>query len=793
MGDVPLIGPDGKPYVIDSSELDSALRQGFKQPIEPEEQEPGLVNALGRATDVAGTTATGALQGITGGLFGAALGKSDSASEAAQVYEAGARAHPIAHGLGEVAGTLVSPINEIAPGIEGAIAPETAVGRIGAKALGGAGTVSLFGAGNALSEEMLGDGQLNAEKLIAGAGLGAVLGGVGGGLGGVLGEGLNAIKGSESLEELANNRALKAAGAIQKDLKKLTPEEQQAIGQMLLDRGHVKMGSTAADSLESIEKDMEEQGQRIGGHIKVADAVAKPDFLGMQQRLSDFGGSLNPLERNAIAPDLKATSEALTELEAKGAGFGDLNDIKGTLQAKAKWTPNEDSVAGGMKRQLAGVFRDELDSQIAPALGSDAAKDFVDAKTLYGQLAKAQRFAQGAADRSLGNRAVSLTDYITGAGITGLVGGPHGLAGGVLGAMANRVLREHGSSIIASLANKLAESPALSAVAEGFSKRLAAVAPQLGDYAPMLMSAAANAPAEALATHLVYANASDDYREKAMMAGFPPELPEHTGPQLAKAGSLAALGGQLKGIDGKIDAHIDAMLRGGGSFKSPSDVLGSQDFGAKRMRRDDEAAHAQRVDEVQRLASDPAALADRLAKNGGVGHVAPGIAAAQAETASGVVSFLSAKAQHPLPAGPLAPPWMFSDAERHQFLEALGVAQAPLSVLKHAQAGTMTPGQVQALKAMYPKLAEDISTRALAKLSGRDVPYRQRLMLGLLTGTDVDGTMSGMAIARNQAAIKGPSQKPSNSMGGGKAAGKGSQALTLAQRTATPSEARDME
>ena len=101
-----------------------------------------------------------------------------------------------------------------------------------------------------------------------------------------------------------------------------------------------------------------------------------------------------------------------------------------------------------------------------------------------------------------------------------------------------------------------------------------------------------------------------------------------------------------------------------------------------------------------------------------------------------------------------------------------------MSILDAAASGMLVPEQVAALNAVYPMLGRSIQDAALARLdAGQKVSYRARLMLGFLTGVDIDGTLA--SIGPNQQAMKAQSQKPSNA--GTPAAG--AEKLTVASRS----------
>lgn len=189
-------------------------------------------------------------------------------------------------------------------------------------------------------------------------------------------------------------------------------------------------------------------------------------------------------------------------------------------------------------------------------------------------------------------------------------------------------------------------------------------------------------------------------------------------------------------------------------------------------------------DGVHKLAANPQALIDRVSNNlGGLHTVAPGVASSLSSVAQRAVQHLSTISATPAPRGPLAPAWKPTRSEQRILEQATAVIDDPLILLEHAQAGTLTRAHLSAAQAVYPMLTRAIGDRALdaAISTGKRPSYRQRQMLSLLTGVDVDGERA--MTAANQRAMQAPSVKPSNAGAPGSA---GAEKLTLGQRTAQP-------
>lgn len=787
---VPLIGPDGLEYHIasdDPAALKEAQALGYR-PVTAEAPVTLGEQATGLATEAKGVAKAG-LSGLVKGLTFGVGGTSGDPLVAAEEQRINEES-PIAHTLGDVAGSVLSPINAIAAPIEGARAA-TALGRLGQKVKGGMAVGSLFGAGNVINEAALGDTQLTAEKLVAGAGLGALLGGLGGGMGGAIEEGASKVlpklgtllKGGQStLDDVADHFALKSFRNTKKELQKFSDESLEAAVDVSRKRGHLAL--TPEGMGKSIADDVAAVGKTKGSFLDAADATgARPDFAAVLKGLDDHAASLSPLQRESLKGPLKEARMALEDIatDPKLGTWRALDEWKRDLQSKAKWlgVSSDDSLLSQGKRALSTFARNELDRQLVPTLGVEGAK-FLESKATYAALKTAEKLAHTGSGRGTG---FSLTDIgITIAGGTHL--GPFGIAGG-LGA---KFVREHGAAVAAQIADKLAKSPALKSVAASFASSLPATAPQLGKYGPALMLAAERSPELALAQHIVTAQADPEYAAQAQLAGLTPESPAEHAATLGKGAQLAAIQGAVHAHDAAISEGVDHVVTG----KSParaSPVLKSQDFGAKRMRQESSEGFRRRVNEIRNLATNPQALIDRTAGNlEGFGDVAPGVAAQMTSMADRAVKYLAAQAEVPAKPGPMAREWIPTATERHAFTLKLRAVQAPMSILEDAARGTLVRSQVDAVRAVYPSLAADIEQKALERMtSGEKMPYRARLMLSLLTGVSADGTTAPRAIAANQRAVMNEQGKPSETMGDPAA-----QELGTSGRMATKGQKREL-
>ena len=119
--------------------------------------------------------------------------------------------------------------------------------------------------------------------------------------------------------------------------------------------------------------------------------------------------------------------------------------------------------------------------------------------------------------------------------------------------------------------------------------------------------------------------------------------------------------------------------------------------------------------------------------------------------------------------------------KRREYDAALDIANKPLSVMKHAQKGTLLPEHVQHLVGMYPDLHDHLSKKITerimkAQLNEEKPGYRVRQSMSLLLGSPLDSTMTPQAIqsiqgmyAKNQAqkqqTPQGKSKKSTSKLG----------------------------
>ncbi len=134
----------------------------------------------------------------------------------------------------------------------------------------------------------------------------------------------------------------------------------------------------------------------------------------------------------------------------------------------------------------------------------------------------------------------------------------------------------------------------------------------------------------------------------------------------------------------------------------------------------------------------------------------PQYAQAFATTAARAVQYLSTLKPNTTPANPLDAKPRPSSTQTAAYNRALDIAQQPLTILSRMKQGTLTPQDVQTLKAIYPAVYQNLSQKLMGQVmdsvnKGKSIPYSTRLQMSLFLGQPLDSTMTQPAIAAMQA------------------------------------------
>ncbi len=345
---------------------------------------------------------------------------------------------------------------------------------------GGAVEGAAYGVGEQITEATLGNHELTADRLLAGAKGGALFGGLAGGAMGAGGELLatgarkvaSVVEGqlqkegglTSMLRGEAEGQAFKSTGAQLRDYQKLgqTAEEQaargNAIGRTLLDEGIVTASSSKSEIATRLQAKVKEVGEELGALRKGLDkASVRPSTANIVDEVR--AKVLDPL---AALPgtmnEAGAVSHYLDDFVKKAGetpSFDTLHKFRKALDDKIYIqksalvpTPETEQL-----RKVRGIIEGEFERSAelaAKELGTSVVDQYKTAKELYSKLITAEKISTKSVARQSANRAISLTDTIMGAGALASMG-PSGL----LMAGANKVMREYGNQAAADVLNRV--------------------------------------------------------------------------------------------------------------------------------------------------------------------------------------------------------------------------------------------------------------------------------------------------------------------------------------------------
>lgn len=379
----------------------------------------------------------------------------------------------------------------------------------------GAAEGALYGAATAANDAVLKGDDITAEKIVAGMGHGALFGGaLGVGLGAVArgtGElGAKLIPKKEALQQLAREQGLKGAGFKGSDFRKLagraTGDAADAriaataddLMNTTLETGPLKgqrvlqPGANVEETLARVSAAKEEAGARLGGlkdeisegmaamgkspdvgaflarvKAEVTDPLLKSSVPGVRSQVRAVERELSILRGNYEAALQSANPEQMAMTFRQLDDFR--TDLRAVFQPKA---PPGGGLPPPAPKHAAALEKTEriLSEQLKQDAGTFLAtigenpNAYNEANRMFHSFRQLEQVGTKTANQSLGNRSISPSDHALGlasflsASATGNVGALGSMAIGGAGALANKLLRERGNSLVADMARRAAQT-----------------------------------------------------------------------------------------------------------------------------------------------------------------------------------------------------------------------------------------------------------------------------------------------------------------------------------------------
>lgn len=639
---------------------------------------------------------------------------------------------PIAAGAGTVGGVIVPAIlsggtSAIAKGISAPIRATEAAGALTAQgleklvsgkirsqaakeivkkatALGTEGAI--YGAGNVVSENALGDTKLNAENLVAGAGAGAMLGGLMGGAYGGLKATVPLVK--KGIEPLSNKMASAAKNVLDpkqaaQELMNLTPKQVRKIERYhptfrddlpdyLVNKLDLGTLQTAEDQVAKNYIVRKAAGKEIERTVAELDSVAAqtnslPQRIEVAERLQNkldeakryFEGleGQSSAELSYIKGFEKSVKNIAGHADSGPILLSELNALK-TKYYEAKFSPlapAKENFKANLSHTLAAEMKDIVD-EIANKVSSNSTDEVVsklatDLKAANKTYSMAKTVEGSLAAKVDKNSALSLSDLVKGTAIGALTGsGPLGAA--VIGA------------------KQLLKSDA----------RRAAVV--LADI-------------------------------KAQNMAFAKSLKSAVGSFVSKAKKPAK---QLS---------LRTLVNSGYAVN----------YETREAPKDKKEAFKNTARNLEALASSEELMIDHLAKSTArIAQAAPEISNQMHTVLINATKFLESKIpKDPSQPNMFAREYQPSSMEIAKFERYMQAVEHPLSVFEDMERGTLTREHVEALKAVYPSLYAQLQQEIIDQVTteGEKVPYNKKVQLGILLDVPTDLSLEPTNIAGLQA------------------------------------------
>ena len=198
--------------------------------------------------------------------------------------------------------------------------------------------------------------------------------------------------------------------------------------------------------------------------------------------------------------------------------------------------------------------------------------------------------------------------------------------------------------------------------------------------------------------------------------------------------------------------------------------------------KDRKVAFTNLQNNVAALAADPLKLRDRAVKSTHImGYAAPQTAQAMQATMGRAVQFLARKMPKDARDShfdTFSPKYEPSSVELSKFERYLQVVEQPLSVLEDLKSGSLTRDHVEALKAVYPNIYNEIRVAALKQSQTTDnLTYSKRIQLGILLDIPTDASLSPQFILQMQQNFVPPEERQDQMQANGVPAQGGQQPL----------------
>ena len=215
--------------------------------------------------------------------------------------------------------------------------------------------------------------------------------------------------------------------------------------------------------------------------------------------------------------------------------------------------------------------------------------------------------------------------------------------------------------------------------------------------------------------------------------------------------------------------YLNSAVRGHSDLdRDVGELFGSKGF-SEKIEPDMESRERLKK-HLEGLQENPSSMLDI---GGSLGHYLPEHGAALGAHSAIAVNYLNSLKPTQAKSGPLDEISPIDKGAEGRYHRALEIAQRPLMALHYAKEGTLLPQDIKTLSTIYPGLMKSMVNKIgeeliEAQTKGTEIPYKQRISIGMLIGQPLDSTMQPMAlqaIMRANAGAQRPQSQPKKATG----------------------------
>lgn len=318
-----------------------------------------------------------------------------------------------------------------------------------------------------------------------------------GALGGAFGAGGAAISramtpASKTLQDQAARSAYRVTGGLKSDINKLYNQTPAEIGQELLDRGMITLG-TKRGSRELSEKILEDLNKFRSGQEKLLQTIDEvaPNAFDVSKVISKIRKSANEYRNMAgsgnqsYAQALDNEADILSQIYKDNPNISlvDALGLKKAYDQGGKFqSPLSEAARVEANRTARSTVNKEIDDIIGQLVSPDVASAYSQTRQGASRLLSAKSALEQAQAREQANKTFGLTDLLSGgAGATAgmAAGSPAALLGLGLGVLVNKGISNYGASTTALALQKAARGLGSTANQQAIAKSGAMLGGQL--------------------------------------------------------------------------------------------------------------------------------------------------------------------------------------------------------------------------------------------------------------------------------------------------------------------------